>query len=82
MWCCKLRGFFSGEPFFSNQKKVNPISTRGTDYAHIITTGTPRFSDLPMSLPPSQPPCDADVIFVNCIYVVYSDLIRDVFTSV
>ena len=22
---------------------VHPISTRGTDYAHILTTGTPRF---------------------------------------
>ena len=29
---------------------VNPISTRGTDYAHLITTGTPRFSDLPTTL--------------------------------
>ena len=28
----------------------NPISTRGTDYAHLITTGTPRFSDLPTAL--------------------------------
>ena len=28
-------------------RSVNPISTRGgTDYAHLITTGTPRFSDL------------------------------------
>ena len=24
-------------------RSVNPISTRGTDYAHLITTGTPRF---------------------------------------
>ena len=24
----------------------NPISTRGTDYAHLITTGIPEFSDL------------------------------------
>ena len=23
---------------------------RGTDYAHVITTGTPRFSDLPTAL--------------------------------
>ena len=29
---------------------VNPISTRGTDYAHLITTGTPGFSDLPTAL--------------------------------
>ena len=28
-------------------RSVNPISTRGTDYAHLITTGTPGFSDLP-----------------------------------
>ena len=27
-------------------RSVNPISTRGTNYAHLITTGTPRFSDL------------------------------------
>ena len=32
-------------------RSVNPISTRGgTDYAHLITTGTPGFSDLPMAL--------------------------------
>ena len=28
----------------------NPISTRGTDYAHLITTGTTGFSDLPTAL--------------------------------
>ena len=26
---------------------VNPISTRGTDYVHLVTTGTPGFSDVP-----------------------------------
>ena len=31
-------------------RSVNPISTRGTDYAHLITTGTPGFSDLPAAL--------------------------------
>ena len=31
-------------------KSVNPISTRETDYAHLITTGTPGFSDLPTAL--------------------------------
>ena len=31
-------------------RSVNPISTRGTDYAHLITTGTPVFSDLPTAL--------------------------------
>ena len=31
-------------------RTVNPISTRGTDYAHLITTGTPGFSDLPTTL--------------------------------
>ena len=31
-------------------RSVNPISTRGTDYAHIIDTGTPGFSDLPTTL--------------------------------
>ena len=35
-------------PDFS--KSVNPISTRETDYAHLITTGTPGFSDLPTAL--------------------------------
>ena len=33
-------------------RSVNPISTRGTDYAHLITSGTPGFSDLPTSLLP------------------------------
>ena len=34
-------------------RSVNPISTRegGTDYAHLITTGTPGSSDLPTALP-------------------------------
>ena len=27
-------------------RSVNPISTRGTDYTHLITNGTPGFSDL------------------------------------
>ena len=31
-------------------RSVNPISTRGTDYAHLITTGTPGFSNLPTAL--------------------------------
>ena len=31
-------------------RSVNPISTRGTDYVHRITTGTPGLSDLPMAL--------------------------------
>ena len=31
-------------------RSVNPISTRGTDYAHLITSGTPGFSDLPTAL--------------------------------
>ena len=31
-------------PYFG--RSVNPISTRGTDYFHLITTGTPGFSDL------------------------------------
>ena len=31
-------------------RSVNPISKRGTDYAHLITTGTPGFSDLPTAL--------------------------------
>ena len=35
-------------------RSVNPISTRGTDYAHLITTGTPGFSDLPTALGPDD----------------------------
>ena len=31
-------------------RSVHPISTRGTDYAHLITTDTPGFSDLPTAL--------------------------------
>ena len=31
-------------------RSVNPISTGGTDYAHLITAGTPGFSDLPTAL--------------------------------
>ena len=31
-------------------KLVNPISARGTDYAHLITTGTPEFLDLSTAL--------------------------------
>ena len=37
-------------------RSVNPISTRGTDYAHLIITGTPGFSDLPTALPSAQHP--------------------------
>jgi hypothetical protein len=52
----KFRGVFPGgaggamaHPYFG--RSVNPISTRGgTDYAHLITTGTPEFSDLPTAL--------------------------------
>ena len=32
-------------------RSVNPILTRGTNYAHLITTGTPGFSDPPTALP-------------------------------
>ena len=32
-------------------RSVNPISTREKDYAHLIATGTPGFSDLPTALP-------------------------------
>ena len=31
-------------------RKVNPISTRGADYAHHSTTSPPRFSDLATAL--------------------------------
>ena len=46
------RGVVSGgamaHPDFG--RSINPISTRGTDYGHLITTGTPGFSDLPTAL--------------------------------
>ena len=32
-------------------RSVNPILTRGTDYDHLVTTGTPGFSDLSTALP-------------------------------
>ena len=32
-------------------RSVNPISTSGADYTHLITTCTPGFSDLPTALP-------------------------------
>ena len=41
-------GGANAPPYFG--RSVNSISTRGTDYTHLITTGTPRFSDLPMAL--------------------------------
>ena len=31
-------------------RSFNLISARGTDYVHLVTTGTPRFSDLPTAL--------------------------------
>ena len=31
-------------------RSVNPISTRGTDYVHLITTGNSGFSNLPTAL--------------------------------
>ena len=31
-------------------RSVDPISSRGTDYTHLIATGTPGFSDLPTAL--------------------------------
>ena len=37
-----------GVPDFG--RSVNPISTGGTDYAQLITTGTPGFSDPPTAL--------------------------------
>ena len=48
---CRSRGC-RGWPPPDFDKSVNPISTRGTDYAHHITTWPPpirRFSDLPTS---------------------------------
>ena len=47
---CKVRawGGFSPPPMFG--QTVNPISTRGADYARHSTTSPPRFSDLATGL--------------------------------
>ena len=37
-------------PHILADQLLNPISTRGTDYAHLITTGIPGFSNLPTNL--------------------------------
>ena len=41
-------GFAMTHPDFA--RSVNPISPSGTYYAHLITTGTPEFSDHPTAL--------------------------------
>jgi len=43
-------------------RSVNPISTRGADYAHLITTGTPGFSDLPTALSAQETSIEISVI--------------------
>ena len=45
-------------------RSVDPISTRGTDYAHLITTGTLGFSDLPTALYCAVYAC----ILLYCMY--------------
>ena len=49
--CTGIQGSFQGPGvpriLTDFDRSVNPISTRGTEYAHLITTGTPGFSDLP-----------------------------------
>ena len=47
-WGCRGCHGAMAPPDFG--RSVNPVSTRGTDYAHLITTGTPGFSDLPTAL--------------------------------
>ena len=51
-FCALSRGVVPGgamvPPDFG--RSLNPISTRGTDYAHLIATGTLGFSDLPTAL--------------------------------
>ena len=37
----------------------------GTDYAHLITTGTPRFSDLPTALPHKTKKKEINTIYVK-----------------
>ena len=46
--CAGLAGCAVAHPDFG--RSANPISARGTDYARLITTGTPGFSDLPTAL--------------------------------
>ena len=59
-------------------RSVNPISTRRTDYGHLITTGTPGFSDLPTALvfkgklPFSEPPTHPYFL----TYVIYKSSLR------
>ena len=43
-------------------RSVNPISTRGTEYAHQITTGTPGFSDHPTALSTQETSIEISVI--------------------
>ena len=60
-------GACHGTPDFG--KSVNPISTRETDYAHIITTGTPGFSVLPTAL------LDQDIVHsVEILIILFSYL--------
>ena len=61
-------GGFMAPPDFG--RSVNPISTRGTDFALLITTGTPGFSDLLTALTyviNSQKP-DIRLSHMKCIY--------------
>ena len=39
----------------------------GTDYAHLITTGTPRFSDLPTALHPTQKFTSMNLLQMSCV---------------
>ena len=41
-------GYAMAHPDFG--RSVNPFQLGGSDYAHLITTGTPEFSDLPTAL--------------------------------
>ena len=52
-------------------RSVNPISTRGTDYAHIITIGIPGFSVLPTALVNRRTPLGG-----NSTAVTFFSLIR------
>ena len=55
IYCVKARGVVPGVAGDAKApsdfgRSVKPISTRGTDHSHLITAGTPRFSDLPTAL--------------------------------
>ena len=82
----KFRGVVRGcagcaiaQPDFG--RSVNPISTRGTDYAHLITTGTPGFSDLLTALPCAYLVPLRDARATKCSMTTFSSSHLDLFVQ-